>query len=411
MNIFIMILVALFMAGYYMMDSPNQKIQEQETEYAIGKSDMRMIAQCATAVHNAQIKGTEFQDICIEQNNIVSQYICLDNRLNKTKCEIVKNKKPAYSYIVTATAPIDSGKYNDMMEILEQEYSDAGTFGIFNDNVIMSGGTSTKRIVPKTIIKELELTPGQLVYLTQYEIPDNQTEYVINIAQDIECPVGTVKVYRFGRWQCTGYNTKTNCGGDMVWDTDLMECVPDESRKPLCANNQTAVMVDSVWECISPFPEKSCPDKMVAQLNYNTLEWECVGDPADIQTTTKCDKIRYNAVYGAAGTTLRVPQTSCTDCEKMVVDEKTCVAHCVPDETKITDPRCYNGSVAECSGPTRAFFFGFPNREYVTQSGMNITNVPLGSGYSQNRRFNCKDCGETGINSERSNPPYVVVCN
>lgn len=101
---------------------------------------MRMIAQCATAVHNAQIKGTEFQDICIEQNNIVSQYICLDNRLNKTKCEIVKNKKPAYSYIVTATAPIDSGKYNDMMEILEQEYSDAGTFGIFNDNVIMSGG-------------------------------------------------------------------------------------------------------------------------------------------------------------------------------------------------------------------------------------------------------------------------------
>ena len=63
MNIFIMILVALFMAGYYIMDSPNQKIPEQETEYAIEKSNLRMIAQCATAVHNAQIKGTEFDDI------------------------------------------------------------------------------------------------------------------------------------------------------------------------------------------------------------------------------------------------------------------------------------------------------------------------------------------------------------
>lgn len=411
MNIFIMILVALFMAGYYIMDSPNQKTPEQETEYAINKSDMKVIAQCATAVHNAQIKGTEFQDICIEQNNIQSNYICLDNKLRITKCEIVRNKKPAYSYIVTTTSPIDVSQYNSMMEILESDFSDAGTFGIFDDNIIISGGTSSKRIVPKAIIEEMKLKPGQLVYLTQYEIPDNQTVYTINIAQDITCPVGTVKTYRFGRWQCTGQNTKTNCGGDMVWDSDLMECIPDESRRPLCGDNQTAVIVDSVWECVSPFPEKSCPNNMVARLNYNTLEWECVGDPASITQPTKCDHIRYSTVYGAAGTTLRVPQTSCTDCEKMLIDEETCVAKCVPDETKITDPKCYNGNVAECSGPTRAFFFGFPSREYVNQSGIGDVHVPLGSGQAKNRRFNCQDCGETGINAELSKPPYVVICN
>ena len=197
----------------------------------------------------------------------------------------------------------------------------------------------------------------------------------------------------------------------MVWDSDLMECVPDESRKPLCANNQTAVMVDSVWECVSPFPEKSCPDKMVIQLNYNTLEWECVGDPAASAPVKKCEQIKHNVAYGVAGTTLRAPQTSCTDCETMVVDEDTCVAKCVPDETKITDPRCYNGNVSECSGPTRALFFGFPNREYITQSGIDGITVPLGAGYSQNRRFNCKDCGETGINADLSKPPYVVICN
>ena len=411
MNIFIMILMILFMGGFYLVNSPSQKISEHETEHAIGIADMRAIAQCAAAVHNAQIKGSVFEDVCIQQNNIVSQYICLDNRLKITSCEIVRNKKPAFSYIVTATGVLDLSKYNMIMEILERDFSDAGTFGIFDENVIMSGGTANKRIVPAAIIEELKLEPGQLVYLTQYEIPETQTEYVFNVAEDIICPVGTVKVYRFGRWQCTGYNTKTNCGGDMVWDSDLMECVPDESRKPLCTNNQTAIIVDDVWECISPFPEKSCPEKMVARLNYNTLEWECVMDPQNIASTKKCEHVRYNAVYGVAGTTLRVPQTSCTDCEKMIVDNETCVARCVPDETKLTDPRCYNGNASECSGPTRAFFFGFPSKEYVVQSGIDVTNVPFGAGHSQNRRFNCKDCGETGINTELSKPPYVVVCN
>ena len=35
MNIFIMILVVLFMGAYYMMDSPSARITEHETEYAI----------------------------------------------------------------------------------------------------------------------------------------------------------------------------------------------------------------------------------------------------------------------------------------------------------------------------------------------------------------------------------------
>ena len=72
MNIFIMILVALFMAGYYMMDSPSQRIEKHETQYAITQSDLRSIAQCATAVHNAQINGTDFDDICIEQNSSIN---------------------------------------------------------------------------------------------------------------------------------------------------------------------------------------------------------------------------------------------------------------------------------------------------------------------------------------------------
>lgn len=406
-----MILIALFMGGYYLMDSPSQKVAKHDTEYAITQSDLRAIAQCTVATHNAQINGTEFQDICVEQNGIRSQFICLDKELRQTECEVVRNKKPAFSYIITATKKIDDENYNSLMEILEEYYADSGTFGLFQENVIMAGGTATKRIVPAEIIQQMEISDGQLVYLTQYEIPDTGKEYEIATTPDIICPVGMAKVYRFGRWQCIMYNTKTDCGGDMIWDSTLYECVPDESRKPLCADKQTAVIVDSVWECIDPFPEKTCPDKMIARLNYNTLEWECVVDPTIDKTTKKCDSVTGGAAYGALGATLRVTQTSCTDCEKMITDPETCKTYCAPDPTKLNDARCYPGNPSECSGPTRAFYFGFPNRGYIAnvESVANVA-VPIDGQHSQNRKFNCMDCGMGVIDDTLSRPPYVAIC-
>lgn len=411
MNIFIIVLVAIFMAGYYMISSPSQRIPEQETEYAINRSDLRGVAECTAAMHNAQIKGTDFNDICIAQNNITSNTICLNAGGAKTKCEIVRNKKPDASYIITATGALADADFNNMMEVLEQYYSDAGTFGIFMDGQIVSGGTSDKRSVPKTIISELELTNGQLIYMTQYEVPDSQTVFTTPISPDVICPAGTVKTYRFGRWQCLGYNTKTNCGGDMIWDSDLLECVADESRKPLCAEQQTAVLVDSVWECINPFPAKTCPDNMIARLNYNTLEWECVADPTKTEDVKKCTNITTGAIYGAIGATLRVPQSSCTDCEKMITDTQTCVSYCIPDPSQINNPNCYPGRTRDCSGRSRAFYFGFPSFSYVSNvSDLAGKFVPLDRHHSQNRKFNCLDCGDGEIDTERSVPPYTAVC-
>lgn len=396
-----------------MLFSPSQTITPHTTEYSVLRSDLRSIAQCATASHNALINGTEFQDICIEQNGITSQFICLDAKLKTTKCEIVRNKKPAFSYIVTATSPLDANYYNQMMEVLETYYSDAGTFGLMHDGHIMSGGTATQRVVPSQIISEMELTDGQLVYLTQYEIPDavSATDAMVITAADVLCPVGTAKTYKFGRWQCVPYNAKTDCGGDMIWDSDLYECVPDESRKPLCADNQNAVIVDSVWECISPFPDKVCPDKYVARLNYNTLEWECVMDPNTTTDTKKCANVLGGAIYGALGATLRVPQTSCTDCERAVTDAETCVTTCVPDPSKLSDRNCYAGRASECSGPNRAFYFGFPSRSYIASvQDVRDIDVPLGGDYSQNRRFNCMECVNGEIDVVRSRPPFTVYC-
>ncbi len=411
MNIFIMILVALFMAGYYMLDSPSQRVEQHTTEFAITLSDLRGVAQCTAAAHNAQINGTEFADICVEQNNITSKFICLDKNNKITGCEIQNNKKPTYSYIITVTDVIDFDKYNDMMDVLERYYPDAGTFGIFEEKQIISGGTSTKRIVPAAIIKDMNLVDGQLVYLTQYELPDTGIVYDSSNSDDIVCPLGTAKTYRFGRWQCIAYNTKTDCGGDMIWDSELYECVPDQSRRPLCGANQTAVMVDEVWECINPFPEKTCPNKMIARLNYNTLEWECVVDPTKTPTTKKCHNVIGGAIYGEVGKTLQIPHTSCTPCETMVTDPETCETHCVPDPSKINDAACYPGDIRECSGPTRAFYFGFPNQEYAKEiSELDTIPIPIDTQHAQNKKFNCLDCVGGEIDKSLSLPPYVAVC-
>ena len=410
MNIFIMILVALFMAGVYMFDSPSQKIEQHTTETAISISDMRVIAQCATAMHNAQINGFDFQDVCVEQNGIVSQFVCLNESMKVTSCENQSSKKKIYHYIVTSTAQIDTAYYNDMVDILERYFSDTGTFGLMQDNYIISGGTVTKRVIPNAIIKEMKLQDGQLVYLTQFEVPETSAEFsAVDTGEDIICPVGTAKTYRFGRWQCIGYNIKTNCGGDMVWDSDLGQCVADESRRPLCSGNQNAVMVDDVWECISPFPEKVCPNNMIARLNYNTLEWECVVEPGAAADTKKCENVLSAGRY-STGTTLRIPQTSCTDCERLITDPETCASYCVPDPSKMNNPSCYPNA-SSCAGTSRAIYFGFPNINYVN----NVTDVagisvPLDKIHSQNRKFNCLDCGAGQIDAEKSRPPYVAVC-
>jgi hypothetical protein len=278
------------------------------------------------------------------------------------------------------------------------------------DQVIMGGGSHGKRAVPAGLAKELGLERGQLVYLTQYEMPDALVDFVAPGGEDLNCPAGTVKIYRFSRWQCVPRNEKSSCVGDRRWDSNLMECVADDSRKPLCASSQAAVMVDDVWECVDPFNERNCPDGLVARLNYNILEWECVEEPGAVRSVKKCAPAR-GAVYGAAGATLRIPSSNCTDCEEMVTDPETCETACVPSPGKLSDPKCYPGHRAECAGSSRAFYFGFPSAASAAKvSAVSGRVVPIDAAHSQNRMFNCLDCGAGRIDEDQSLPPYIAVC-
>ena len=412
MNIFLILLSIIIMAGYYVMSSPSQRIIEHETEYSIKKADLRSIAECVVSSQNAAMYAEDFVDDCVDRFEITSQYVFMNKSYNIVSCDSETGKIPAYNFIITTSAPLPPDKYNNMLEILEKYYPDAGTFGIFLDSQLMSAGAIARRPIPQKVINSAQLTDGQLTYIMQYKIPEDTIDYPVIDGSAIDCPSGTMKTYRFGRWQCIEYNYKTSCTGDTIWDENLMECVEDETRKPLCSNNQTAVMIDDVWECVDPFADKDCPDGMVARLNYNALEWECVDDPNATKKAKKCENLsKIPNIKGGIGATLRVRSISCTDCETAVVDEETCETYCIADATKLNDPKCYAYATEECSGPTRGIYFGFaPKSRIDSIPELENTVIVLDRQHSQNRKFNCLDCGMGEIDTEKSIFPYTAVC-
>jgi len=400
------------MAGYYIISSPSQRIIEHETEYAIKRADLRSIAECVVAAQNASMYGEEFNDVCVEKYEIASQYICMNENYNIVSCDSENSKAPTFNFIITTSYSLPETEYNNMLEILEKYYPDAGTFGIFINPDLMTAGSVASRTIPKKIIDTARLQTGQLMYLMQYKIPEKTIDYPLVDGSNIVCPEGTMKTFRFGRWQCVEYNYKVSCTGDTIWDPNLMDCVADESRKPLCSNNQTAVMVDDIWECIDPFSDQVCPENMVARLNYSTLTWECVEDPNSTKNVKKCDNIALAPqMRGVVGATLRVRSVSCTDCETAIIDQETCETYCIPNPDKLTDPRCYDGNIAECSGPNRGLYFGFSAKSRTDGiSALENTTITLDREHSQNRMFNCMDCGEGEIDAKKSVSPYTAVC-
>ncbi len=401
----------MFMAGYYLISSPSQRIIEHETEYALKKAELRSIAECVISEQNAVMYGETFTDVCVERYGITSQYICMDAKYVVMPCDSKTGKPPVYNFIITTSSELPESEYNRMLDILEQYYPEAGTLGIFIKPDLISAGSISKLTIPNKIIESAKLQNGQLVYIMQYTIPEETIDYPVVDGSDLVCPAGTMKTYRFSRWQCISYNYKVSCLGDTIWDSDLMECVADETRKPLCANNQTAIMIDDVWECVDPFADKTCPNGMIARLNYNDLEWECIDDPNTTKTVKKCDKIPRVSTSHRGGATLRVRSISCTDCEQIYVDEETCETYCIPDPAKLRDVKCYAGNPDDCSDSSHRIYFGFSSKSRI--DGITVLqdkNVILDRNHSQNRMFNCMDCGESEIDTEKSIFPYTAVC-
>ena len=408
MNIFLTVLIALFLGAYYIFTAPSVRTPDFEAEYAVKYADLRAIIECTAAVHNANLHGTEFQDVCVTQNGIQSDIICLDKRMNIIDC----SGNSVYNYVVTTSGTIPGTQFNNTMTILENNFADAGNFGIFQNGYVISGSTVAKNPVPKALISHMDMADGQLVYVTQFAKTDPAAQFMAPGIDDIICPPETTKILRFGRWQCVGYNTKTTCAGDTIWDYSTNSCIPDDSLRPLCNSVQTAILVDGIWECVDPFPDRKCDGNTTAKLNYTTMTWECIIDPNKTQTKKKCSNLKTIVIPGRGKSSVSVQHLTCTDCEKMIVNEDTCVSYCVPDVEKINSQNCYPDNAATCTGSNKGMYFGFPDVTYVRNvSDVKNQTVILDSSHSQNRKFNCMDCGERGVDTEKSFPPYITVCN
>ena len=196
----------MFMAGYYLISSPSQRVVKQETEYALKRSELRSVAECVVSAQNSAMYGEQFEDPCTERYEINSQYVCMNEQYNIMDCDSNVGKAPVYNFIITASSPLPESEYNNMLEILEQYYPDAGTFGIFVKPELMSAGSVSRRTIPDKVINAAKLEDGQLIYIMQYKIPDENIDYPLVDGSDIVCPGGTMKTYRFGRWQCISYN-------------------------------------------------------------------------------------------------------------------------------------------------------------------------------------------------------------
>lgn len=409
------------------MDSPSQNVQEHGIEYAMEKSEINSVLTCIAHIQGEAVRLDEALQIaervdidndtlCAQKYDIATVKLCMDGNRISANCIPDRPGRSIENFIITishAHHDFDMGK---VLELLEAEHPDMSSFGILIEEnktfKILSGGGRTK-ILPAAIVKELDAADGQILYVTQYSVAGRAIFRTEQREDMVRCSPNEIRIFRFGKWQCAAQNEPNICIGDNVWDATRGRCVEDMSRRPLCAARQTAVMVDYHWICMDPLQQIQCPPGQFAHMDYSTLEWTCTTNPGDTKDTSKCDTARLMA-FGRVGTTLRLSAAaSCSDCEELVIDPETCAAKCVPDARKITNRACYAG---ECSGASRAFYFGFPDASYITSARPHIPEIanieiPMTPAHSRNRKFNCLDCGTDGIDRDKSKPPFVAVCN
>jgi len=422
MNIFIMVLVFLFMAGIFFLDAPSQRVRDETLATALVQSDLKSIAECAANTHNTVLAERESQLSCTEKYGIDTAQICVDDKNKTIKCLEDRTGKFPASFVITKTPAIEKKNVHETLKVIGELAPTADNFGVLmtaNGVEYLLAANGAKREIPANIIKDGGLSELQIVYITkipvQVPLQTAPAPGAAAVAQ-ISCKPGEAKVMKFGQWQCVARNLAEVCTGDMIWDSSNSKCIIDPMRRPLCASNQTAVQVDDRWECADPILDKQCPTGTVARLDYSTMNWECVTDPGAARPATKCTPTASAASAAKLGSTVRVQLTSCTDCEDAVTDPETCDTSCVPSSAKLSTPGCYPANAGSCAGLHKAFYFGFPAMPYYLDNSRNLIPalkniaIPIDTAHSQNRKFNCMDCGDRFIDSSRSAPPYVAVC-
>lgn len=430
MNIFIMILVFVLIAGYYLFDSPSQKLGDESIESVLVQTEIKSILACVSRAHAAAINadaetraaaGEEIvasSEPCVEKYNVSSTKLCSDERRSVEVCTPERVGKSVANFVVTtADLPTDANT-NLVLKTLAADYSSSMNFGIIvqlDKNFAILSGNGHRRSIPASIASAAELKEGNLVYITQYSASaESLLTGFASGAENIACQFGEQKIFRFSKWECLAPNPPVVCTGDTIWDSDTQACIIDPSRRPLCSAGQTPAQVDDMWKCLDPTGPRTCPNGMPATLDFENMEWVCVATAATT-AASKCDGMQIAKGHILGGTLLKATGI-CSNCETMITNPDTCETACVPDASKLSSAACYPNPI-ECSGGGKAFYFGFPaSASYIAAAKANVPqlsgmDIIIDKMHSQNRKFNCLDCGAGGrIDSDQSNPPFTAVC-
>ncbi|MDR0319665.1 MAG: hypothetical protein LBH81_02910 [Rickettsiales bacterium] len=437
MNVFLVVLVFLFMAGYYYLGSPSLRSDVLSTQEVLDNSDAFAAVSCVVAVHSAALESARagadaaaYESPCIEKYKVSTISVCLKDGEVSRSCRVdTRNPEPFQRYIITKSPWANPETSGRIMDAMRGKYKGVTGLGIVMAAeleaeedpeakirmAIMSPARKPVWLSP-ALVKAASLKSGDLAYMTQYTTQELQAEDLRREAARLDCAKGEIKVYRYRTWRCEQPTPTRLCQGDMIFDVDAGDCVANSSARPICGGAETAVVIDGVWTCRPPAEAKECQKGKVPSFNYESLEWVCIGDPfAPLSADAgKCaPRAAGKSLYGG---TAPVSASQCGDCERELQDPETCETICIPDSSRLAFKGCYPNA-AECSdGESKAFYFGFPSDAAYNMAalsniaGLASVGIARGDGHSENRKFNCLDCSPFKVDSASVFYPYAASC-
>ncbi|MDR0449405.1 MAG: hypothetical protein LBG89_03020 [Rickettsiales bacterium] len=440
MNIFLIVLVFLFMAGYYYLGAPSMRTDVQTSEEVLDKSDAFAAVSCVVALHAAALESARAEDDgaknyamaespCIDKYKVSSSVVCLKDGEVSRSCRVdSRNPEQIQRFVITKSPWAGADSSGRIMDAVRRKYKGAPGLGIvMNAEFEGDGGEAASKTailsansrpvwLSDALVRAASLKSGDLAYMTQFTAEELRSEQIRREAATLSCAPGEVKVFRYRTWRCEQPTQVKLCQGDMIFDAEVGDCVANASARPICGGLETAVLMDGVWTCRPPSEAKECPKGKVASYDYEKLEWVCIGNPfmAASEEVGKCPPpAKGKSPYG--GGVMRTA-SQCGDCETEMQDPATCALVCVPDASRLAFKGCYPNA-AECSGGDyKAFYFGFPNDPSYNLAALNnvaglaAVGISLDAGHSMNRKFNCLDCSPFKVDTNGAFHPFVASC-
>ena len=445
MNIFLLFLTSLFMIGYYVIYSPSQKIDNSDTEDVVKMSDLRSIAECVINVQNAMMNDTTYDKPCVARYNVVGQYVCANNGANNEIIHVSCNGTPDFNFIVTKSKPLDRDDYGPMLEVIEKFYSDKGTFGIYDEtnHGLLTADATGFRPISVAIYDDnsANLSEGQLVYVMQYKIPyiyeypDPTCTPVSGSCENCEnCPEGTTPDFHYGFCTCGLSPNQPVMPCPAGSHGVLGQCILNDDATEDCTEPDGGCGEDATWRadiCACVSDTLNCSDDCdITQDFFNTSDVLCICPDDDGVPTEACRTIHsasklapVTAQTGKKDICGQMSNHCLSTVEKLDRTTNTYNTVCVPNAKMSGTRTCGPSEDPVCNdgNKSKAIYFGFNDDSYtscipkqgtVKTDWLDFKFEEIKDYIPEDKRdgkFHCMTC-EHGIDTEHSNPPYVVVC-